>query len=151
MHGAIMLAERKTVLVVDDDEDTRNGIADLLELLGHDVFTAASAPEAIGIFVEHEPDFVCIDIGLPGMTGHELATRLRTLAGSRRVRLIALSGWSQPEVIARSYAAGMDLHIVKPVGVATLRGLVGDAAGLTDEKVSWTDGPDRSATRSSPR
>lgn len=146
-----MVAEPKKVLVVDDDEDTRNGIAELLGLLGHDVFTAAAAPEAIGIFVEHDPDFVCIDIGLPGMTGHELATRLRTLAGSRHVRLIALSGWSQPEVIARSYAAGMDLHIVKPIGAATLRGLVGDAAGLTDDTVSWTDRPDWRTSRSSPR
>lgn len=122
-----MQVERKKVLVVDDDEDTREGLADLLDILGHEVFIAGSGTQAISIFDEHQPDVVCIDIGLPGMNGHELASRISSLAGSRRVRLIAITGWSQPDVIARSRAAGMDLHIVKPVGIATLRGIVGDA------------------------
>jgi len=134
-----MTAERKKVLVVDDDEDTRTGIAELIELLGHDVLVAASGPQAIGIFAEHMPDLVCIDIGLPGMNGHELARRLRTAAGSRRLKLVAISGWSQPDVVAHSYAAGMDLHIVKPVGIVTLGSIVGDAAGILDDRASWDE------------
>jgi CheY-like chemotaxis protein len=134
-----VLAERQKVLVVDDDEDTREGLAELIAILGHEAFTAGSGAQAIALFVEHQPDVVCIDIGLPDMNGHELASRLGVLAGGRRVRLIAISGWAQPDVVARSYAAGMHLHIVKPVGITTLREVVGDAAGIADESPHWAD------------
>jgi two-component system CheB/CheR fusion protein len=122
-----MTAERKRVLIVEDDGDTRDCLAELFELLGHEAVVAGTGVEALRRFAEHRPSVAFIDIGLPDMSGHELARALRALAEPFPLRLVALSGWSQARVISASMDAGMDLHVVKPIGFTALRGIVGDA------------------------
>ena len=118
----------KRVLVVEDDRDTRELLVELLELLGHDVRSAATGAEAIDVLVAYEIDVAFVDIGLPDVSGHEVAVRMRSIARSHELAIIALSGRSQPSDMARSFASGMDLHLVKPAGYEELRRVVGDAS-----------------------
>ena len=103
------------ILVVDDNEDTARGMARLLKLLGHQVALALDGYEAIRVAGEHRPDFVLLDIGLPGMDGYEVASRLRREECCQEAVIIAVSGYGQDEDRRRSKEAGFDHHLVKPV------------------------------------
>lgn len=122
----VALSEGKRILVVDDDADTRDTVADLLGLLGHECITAATAEEALEAFEAFGPNVVFVDIGLPDMSGHQLAQVIRAKYGAA-VPIIAVSGRSQPSDLARSRECGIDLHMVKPVGYDALRNVVGKA------------------------
>jgi signal transduction histidine kinase/DNA-binding response OmpR family regulator len=104
------------VVVVDDNEDSAEGLAMLLRLEGHDVATAHDGLEAVSVTERFRPEVVLLDIGLPGISGYEAARRIRALPGGRRIRLVALTGWGQQEDRRKSAEAGFDLHLVKPVG-----------------------------------
>jgi len=107
------------VVIVDDNPDAASTLAALLQMRGHDVSTFPSAEDAL----QAEPtdaDAYVLDIGLPGMTGHDLAHRLRELTAGRAVRLFALSGYGQPADRERSTLSGFDEHFVKPVDPARL-------------------------------
>src|SRR5581483_7095555 len=101
------------VLIVDDNVDTARGMARLLRLLGHDTRTAHDGSSAIDSARERRPEFVLLDIGLPGMDGYEVATRLRQEESCRDAVIIAVSGYGQDEDRRRSSAAGFDHHLVK--------------------------------------
>jgi PAS domain S-box-containing protein len=103
------------ILVVDDNVDTASGLARLLALLGHDVATAHTGPEAIAAAARHRPEFVLLDIGLPGMDGYEVAARLRQEESCRGTVIVAASGYGRDEDRKRSQAAGIDYHLVKPI------------------------------------
>ena len=103
------------ILVVDDNVDMAKGMARLLKLLGHEVWTAYNGNEAIKIAREHEPDFVLLDIGLPEMDGYEVARRLRQEENCRHAVIVAVSGYGQDEDVALGRAAGFDHHLVKPI------------------------------------
>ena len=103
------------VLVVDDNVDTARGLARLLKLLGHDVRTAHDGPTAIEAARDHQPDFVLLDIGLPGMDGYEVARNLRRDDGIKEATIIAISGYGQDSDRRRSREAGFDHHLVKPI------------------------------------
>jgi PAS domain S-box-containing protein len=103
------------ILVVDDSVDTAEGMAVLLRLLGHEVRTAHDGLGAIAEAREFRPDFVLLDIGLPRMSGYEVAARLRQEDGCTGAVLIAVSGYGQDEDRRRSKEAGFDYHLVKPV------------------------------------
>ncbi len=111
---------RRRVLVVEDDPEVRECLVELLELLGHQVRSAATGEEAVAASVAHELDVVFVDLGLPDISGYEVAARMRSAARSRELTIIALSGRSRPEDLARSAASGFDLHLVKPVGSRTI-------------------------------
>jgi PAS domain S-box-containing protein len=111
---------KQRILVVDDNEDARGLLADILSQLGHDVRAAGDGPQALAIACEFIPDVAVLDIGLPGMDGYELAAQLRRALPATGLRLIALSGYGQPSDRARSEAAGFDGHLVKPVEVRRL-------------------------------
>jgi signal transduction histidine kinase/ActR/RegA family two-component response regulator len=116
------------ILVVDDNRDTALGGALLLEALGHEVETAFDGPTAIELARSFQPQAILLDIGLPGMTGYEVARRLRN-DGFQNAKIIAVSGYGQPDDRRRSREAGFDHHLVKPVDQATLEGvLTADAA-----------------------
>ena len=104
-----------TILVVDDDDDTRLLVADVLRQRGYEVRSATDGPEALALLDEFAPRIAILDIGLPGMDGYELAVRMRRARLPRRVQLIAVSGYGQEADLARSLAAGFDEHLVKPV------------------------------------
>ncbi len=104
-----------TILLVDDNEDAVRMLGMLLTQHGHKVDVCFDPHTALARIDTLRPDVAVLDIGLPLMSGHELAQRLRTMPGGERCRLIALSGYGQPEDLARSRAAGFEAHLVKPV------------------------------------
>jgi CheY-like chemotaxis protein len=113
------------VLVVDDNHDAAETVAALVGLLGHDVEIAHDAFHALAKVADEVPDVVLCDIGLPGMDGYELARQLRALTARYEVRLVALSGYAQPEDVARALEAGFDAHVAKPPDPERLAGLLG--------------------------
>jgi len=115
------------VLVVDDNTDITQALQDLLALLGHQVRVARDGPGALAAATEVRPDLILLDIGLPGMDGYEVAKRLRK-QGHDRAALVALTGYGRDEDLRRSRSAGFDRHLVKPVDVADLYGLIADVS-----------------------
>jgi signal transduction histidine kinase/CheY-like chemotaxis protein len=112
---------RMRVLLVDDNADSREMIAVMLDADGHEVHQSADGPSAIRTLCRLKPQVVVIDIGLPGMDGYEVARRMRADECGRDVVLIALTGYGFPEDRERSRAAGFDSHLVKPVAADDLR------------------------------
>ena len=106
---------RARVLVVEDNDDAREMLCQLLRLLGHEVHEAADGAAAVRLTPALKPDLVLVDVGLPGMDGYEVARQLRRTADGTPLRLIALTGYGQPEDRARALAAGFDRHLVKPI------------------------------------
>ncbi len=115
------------ILVVDDNVDMAKGMARLLQLLGHDVKTAHDGPEAFKVARAQRPEFVLLDIGLPGMDGYEVAARLRHEGWCPGAVFIAISGYGQDEDRRRSKEAGFDHHLVKPIDHHTLLTLLSNA------------------------
>ena len=113
------------VLVTDDNADSADSLALLLRLEGHDVRTANDGPKALEAARGFRPHVIFLDIALPnGMDGHEVARRLRQEPGMEKAVLIAITGYGQPEDVARAEAAGMDHHVTKPADPAALRRLL---------------------------
>jgi CheY-like chemotaxis protein len=112
-RGARPAARR--VLVVDDNVDAAQALALVLQLDGHEVRAAFGAAEALGCALESPPDVVLLDIGLPEMDGYAVARELRRKPELAGVRLVALTGYGQPEDRERARDAGFDAHLVKPV------------------------------------
>ena len=108
------------ILVVDDNEDIADLTGSALTIMGHDVRVAYDGPSALVAASTFTPDVAILDIGLPGMDGYDLAVRMRATLGDH-VRLIAVSGYSHDEARQRSRDAGFSEHLVKPVGMASLR------------------------------
>lgn len=106
-------APRK-VLVVDDNRDAADSLGMMVRMLGHEVECLYDPNAVIARVRDTHPDLLFLDIGMPGMDGRELATRLRALPGGDALTLVAVSGWGQPQDIQRSHAAGFDRHLVKP-------------------------------------
>jgi CheY-like chemotaxis protein len=106
---------RRRILIVDDNEDGATSLSMLLNLVGHQTFTANDGHEALSAFERIRPDVALLDIGLPGINGFEVARRIRELPFGREAVLIAVTGWGQEDDRSRSRAAGFDAHLVKPV------------------------------------
>jgi len=104
---------RQRILVVDDNRDAAESLAALLRLDGHQTATAFNGYEALTTAESLRPQVILLDIGLPGMNGYEVARRLREV--DSRARLVALTGYGQPEDRERAYRAGFHQHLVKPV------------------------------------
>ena len=129
------------ILVVDDSIDTARGMSRLLKLLGHEVTVAHSGPEGIEAAREHRPDFILLDIGLPGMDGYEVASRLRQEECCKDAVIVAISGYGQDEDRRRSKEAGFDHHLIKPLDQEALLSLLsaGDnSLSLRQDGVSKT-------------
>jgi PAS domain S-box-containing protein len=109
------------VLVIDDNQDVADSLADVVRMLGHEVRVASDGESGIATVSEFHPDVVLCDLGLPGIDGYEVARRLRTGATSSAVLLVALSGYGQPDDRKRSSAAGFAKHMVKPVTLEALQ------------------------------
>jgi CheY-like chemotaxis protein len=109
------------VLVVEDHQDAAEMLKDLLELNGYQVQIAVTGPEGVQAARTWRPDVVLCDIGLPGMDGYDVAAALRTDPGSRRQRLVAVTGYGQDEDRRRSREAGLQYHLTKPIDPAELQ------------------------------
>jgi PAS domain S-box-containing protein len=116
---------QRLILVIDDDADARDGMKMLLEQEGHAVVLAEDGPRGIEAARAAQYDAIIIDIGLPGLEGHEVSRHLRARAG-RHPFLIALTGYSQPDDRRRAEEAGFNAYLVKPVPVDELIGLLRD-------------------------
>jgi signal transduction histidine kinase len=103
------------VLVVDDQIDVAQSFKDLLSLLGQETRTAYNGPDALQTAQEFKPELIFLDIGLPGMTGYEVAQTLRAQKDTPPATLIAVTGWGDEDNIALAKQAGFDRHLTKPV------------------------------------
>lgn len=104
----------RRVLVVDDNRDSADTLAMVLQLLGHEVQAVHDGPSALVAVSGFRPDVVLLDIGMPGMNGFEVAKRLRDRPETAGLRLVALTGYGQEEDRRRTQEAGFDAHLVKP-------------------------------------
>ncbi len=117
-------ASARRVLVVDDNRDYAETLAEVIVELGHDVRVARDATEAMRAARSYRPDLVLLDIGLPGIDGYELGRRLRAEPATATTTLVALTGYGQVTDRAKSTEAGMDLHMVKPIELSVLEELI---------------------------
>jgi CheY-like chemotaxis protein len=117
-------ASKTRVLVVDDNEDAAGMLTLLLESQGHEVRVCYSASDALSTAKQSSPTILFLDIGLPDMDGYELARRLRVLPETARSLLVALTGYGQPQDKERALQAGFDHHLVKPVKLGDVLGLL---------------------------
>ncbi|HEY0249947.1 MAG TPA: response regulator [Kofleriaceae bacterium] len=115
------------VLVVDDNRDAAELLGMLLEQRGYQVRLAEDGPSALRETDRHAPDVIVLDIGLPGMSGYDVAKTMR--AGGLRATLIALTGWGAQHDRDEARAAGFDHHLVKPVDFAKLAKILAELAG----------------------
>jgi CheY-like chemotaxis protein len=117
---ALAHGNRLTVLVVDDNVDSAQSLAMLLEMAGHETHCAHDGLEAVKAAAALDPDVVFLDIGMPFLNGHEACRRIRALPGGSGMRMIALTGWGQAHDRELSRDAGFDAHLVKPVSLPDL-------------------------------
>ncbi len=111
------------ILLVDDNVDFVTSMGALLGALGHQVRIAHGGPEALRLATDFHPQFVFLDIGLPGMDGYQVARSLRELPRTRDAILVAVTGWGQEKDRERAREAGFDQHLVKPVEFSTIQQL----------------------------
>ena len=115
---------RWKILVADDSQDGADSLAFLLKAAGHDVHTAYDGRTAIQLAEELKPDVVLLDIGMPEVSGYDVARAIRRESWGRGIRLFALTGWGQAEHRRRSLEVGFDDHLVKPVELDMLENLL---------------------------
>jgi PAS domain S-box-containing protein len=119
-RGEGIKAASRRILIVDDNADAANSLAQVLGLDGHITEPVYSAQEALSRASSFAPEVILLDLGLPEMDGYEVARRLRERPEFAAVRMIALTGYGQSENVRRSWQAGFDDHLTKPVDFAAL-------------------------------
>jgi CheY-like chemotaxis protein len=118
---------KRRILVVDDNLDAALSLSRLIALLGHDVNVARDGNSALFIARSMRPDFVLLDIGLPGSDGFQVAEALRREPGLSTLKIIAVTGRGEEEDRERSQQAGIDYYLLKPIDVPFLESLLGKA------------------------
>ena len=116
----------RRILVVDDNRDAAVSLAMMLKLMGHETSTAHDGLEAIDVAEKSPPDLILLDIGMPKLNGYDTARRIRAKSWGREIKLIALTGWGQDEAKRKSFEAGFNAHMVKPVDPAVLNKVLRD-------------------------
>ncbi|WP_093011606.1 ATP-binding protein [Variovorax sp. OV700] len=112
------------VLLADDNVDALWGMARMLSISGFSVRTADNGLDALRVAEHFRPDAAVLDVGMPGLDGHEVARRIRAQPWGRGMLLVAATGWSQPEDKFAALEAGFDEHLVKPVAAADVQRLL---------------------------
>lgn len=119
-----LTAKRLRVLVADDNTDSTQTSSMLLELWGHEVRVAHTGQEALDLAAQFMPDVALLDIGMPDMSGYEVAMAMRARPEGKRTTLIAVTGWGQEDDKQAAEAAGFDHHLTKPVDPRQLQPLL---------------------------
>ena len=127
-QGAPRARRRLRVLVADDERDQVTTLAAILQDEGHDVREVYLGAEVLRMVREFDPDVALIDIGMPGMTGYDVARELRAEFGRQRPLLIAVTGWKQSSDKILARIAGFDHHVAKPFEAKTLLELIAPLA-----------------------
>ena len=115
---------KNRILVVDDNKDSANSMAAMLEMLGHEARAAFDGIAAVETAESYKPDIVLLDIGLPKMSGLAAARKIREQSWGQAMFLIAVTGWGDEKDRRRSAEAGFNLHLVKPVDPAELENVL---------------------------
>jgi signal transduction histidine kinase/ActR/RegA family two-component response regulator len=132
----------RKILVVDDNADAAEALAECLRLMDHGVLTARDGASAIELALLESPDWVILDIGLPEMDGYELARRLRSMPQLSRTTFVALTGYSEEGDVARARQSGFDHHLAKPLDLPQLAALLEArpkrrTSGKRQPTISW--------------
>lgn len=112
---------KRRVLVVDDHPDTTEVLAVLLGLLGFETRCAARGRDVLQCAREFDPELILLDIGLPDINGFEVVHALRADARLAARVIVAVSGWSRPQDLARAKRTGFDDYLIKPIDLGKLR------------------------------
>jgi len=112
------------ILVVDDQCDVADALAKLITALGYEAKAVYDGQHALDEVARSRPDMALIDLGMPGLDGYEIATRIRELRGGLPMILVAVTGWTRREDKQRAYECGFDLHVSKPMTIETLEELL---------------------------
>jgi CheY-like chemotaxis protein/two-component sensor histidine kinase len=120
----VMPAQRR-VLIVDDNRDSADSLAMLMQITNNEAYLAHDGEEAVAAVEKHRPEVVLLDIGLPKFDGHEVCRRVRKEPWGKDIVIIALTGWGQEDDRRKSQEAGFDGHLVKPVDYEKLLELLG--------------------------
>jgi two-component system, chemotaxis family, CheB/CheR fusion protein len=121
--SSVKTRESRRVLIADDNRDGAESMQLYLQMQGHDVHVAFTGSDALSVAQQTKPEVAVIDIGLPDMSGYDVARRIRDESWGREVLLIALTGWGQESDKMRARAAGFDRHCTKPVDPGALERL----------------------------
>ena len=116
----------RRILVVDDNRDSAESLAMLLELAGNETHIVHDGIAAVEAATTFQPDVVMLDIGLPKLNGYQVARKIREQPCGKGMVLVALTGWGQDEDQEKSRKAGFNAHLVKPVDLAVLTKLLGE-------------------------
>jgi CheY-like chemotaxis protein len=142
-RGGVELLDKLRIVIVEDQHDAREALEMLLDIEGHEVFSAPDGQRGLDLILEHRPQIALLDIGLPEMNGYQLAAAIRERLGDT-IRLMAMSGYGQPDDVRRSEAAGFDRHLTKPVDprrlAAALRDIGGEQAGFATDPPAHAGG-----------
>jgi CheY-like chemotaxis protein len=114
----------RRVLVADDNRDAAESLQMWLQMSGHVVEIAQDGPAALAAAESFRPEVVLLDLGMPGMTGLEVARRIRAAEWGRGMILMALTGWGQEEDRQRTAEAGFDHHLTKPIDPERIDALI---------------------------
>jgi len=120
------MSRARRVLLVDDNVDSAESLAQILSLSGHDTRTAADGPDALQVAEQFKPDVVLCDLNLPGMSGYDVVRELRRLPFGEAIVIAALTGYGQASERERTTLAGFNGHLVKPVDPAVIESFLDD-------------------------
>lgn len=109
------------ILIAEDNRDSADSLKTLLEALGYEAQVAYDGESAVRAAAAQRPDVILMDIGLPGLNGHDAAQQIRLQNPGMEVLIVALTGWGQESDRKRSAAAGIDHHLVKPLDLELLK------------------------------
>jgi CheY-like chemotaxis protein len=138
-RGSVIPKRRLSILVVDDNIDAAESLSLLFRLQGHDVHTVNSGLKVIETAERLKPHVAILDLGLPGITGLELARQLRRELCGKDMLLIALTGYGQEEDRRRTHDAGFDYHFTKPADPLAFQKVLADWETLTAKALSKID------------
>ena len=123
--ASVASGPRCKVVIADDNRDAADSLKLLLELSGHDTFVAYNGQQALDLGARERPRAFVLDVGMPDMTGYEVARRIRQQAWGRGALLLAVTGWGQDDDKAKAKAAGFDYHFTKPVNPEQVEAALG--------------------------
>jgi CheY-like chemotaxis protein len=132
--AAFISAETYRILLADDNVDFVNSIGALLSAMGHSVVITHNGPDALTAAGRFCPDYAFLDIGLPQMSGYDLARGIRKLACGPDTVLVAVTGWGQEKDRQLAFEAGFDHHMVKPVRFEQIEEILGNRSVIKKRK-----------------